>query len=139
MKKLFLILFGFVAMSAFASNDRPVTFDQLPQKAQQFINQHFSKVGFLSAKFDEGTYEVTLVNGTEIDFTSQGDWKDVDCHTSAVPAAIVPAAISKYVKAQYPSNLIVKIEKKRNGYDIELNNDLDLVFDQKGNFIRIDN
>ena len=56
----------------------------------------------------------------------------------AVPAAIVPAAISKYVKAKFPNNTIVKISKKYAGYDIELDSDLELKFDKNGNYIGID-
>lgn len=138
MKKFLILLLGFFTLTAMANNDYPVSFNNLPQKAQQFINQHFKDVGFLSAKQDDGNYEVTLKNGTEIEFTSQGDWKDVDCHNTAVPAAIVPAGITKYVKAQFPNNIITKIEKKYNGYEIELNNDMDLKFDQKGNFLYAD-
>lgn len=138
MKKFLFLLLGFFTLNAMASNDQPVSFNNLPQKAQQFINQHFSGVGFLSAKLDDGQYEVRLKNGTEIEFTAQGEWKEVDCHTTAVPAAIVPANITKYVKAQFPNNIIVKISKKYNGYEIELNSDIELKFDAKGNFLYAD-
>ena len=36
------LLFVF-ALTGRADNDRPITVDQLPQKAQQFINQYFPK------------------------------------------------------------------------------------------------
>ena len=58
MKKVILVMLSLVAMNVYAFADRPVTFAQLPQKAQQFINKHFSNVGFLSAKQDDGEYEV---------------------------------------------------------------------------------
>ncbi len=138
MKKLLVLLLCVAAVNVYAVTDRPVTFAQLPQKAQQFITKHFSGVEFLSGKQDDGEYEVYLTDGTEIDFTATGDWKDVDCHTRAVPAAIVPAAISKYVKAKFPNNTIVKISKKYAGYEIELDNDLELKFGKNGNYIGID-
>ncbi|MBQ2514162.1 MAG: PepSY-like domain-containing protein [Bacteroidales bacterium] len=138
MKKLLVLLLCVAAVNVYAVTDRPVTFAQLPQKAQQFITKHFSGVEFLSGKQDDGEYEVYLTDGTEIDFTAAGDWKDVDCHTRAVPAAIVPAAISKYVKAKFPNNTIVKISKKYAGYDIELDSDLELKFDKNGNFMTYD-
>jgi len=50
----------------------------------------------------------------------------------------VPANITKYVKAQFPNNIIVKISKKYNGYEIELNSDIELKFDAKGNFLYAD-
>ena len=138
MKKVLALLLCVMALNVFAGPDRPVTFAQLPQKAQQFITKHFSGIDFLSGKQDYGEYEVYLSDGTEIDFTATGDWKDVDCHTRAVPAAIVPAAITKYVKTQFPNNIIVKISKKYAGYEVELNNDMELKFDKNGNFQYID-
>ena len=108
-----------------------------PQKAQQFINTHFSGVEVLSATVDDD-YEVYLANGTKVEFTMQGEWKEVKCPGAAVPAAIIPAAISKYVKANFPNSTIVKIDKKYSGYEVELNTDLELVFDKNGNFIGID-
>ena len=138
MKKVFLLLLSVIALNVYANTDIPVTFAQLPQKAQQFINKHFSSVGFLSAKQDDGEYEVMLKDGTKIEFTLQGDWKDVDCHVRAVPVALVPAGIAQYVKTNFPNNIITKIEKKYNGYDIELENDLELKFDKNGNFLYAD-
>ena len=138
MKKLLVVLLSVIALNVYAVTDRPVTFQELPQKAQQFVNKHFSSVGFLSAKQDDGEYEVMLKDGTKIEFTLQGDWKDINCHTRAVPAAIVPATITNYVKTNFPNNIITKIEKKYNGYDIELETDLELKFDKNGNFLYAD-
>ena len=138
MKKLLVLLLGIFTLTAVGCDDRPISFNDLPQQAQQFINQHFNTVGFLSARVDVGEYEVTLNDGTEIDFTRQGEWKKVDCHTTAVPAAIIPAGIKNYVAAQFPNNIIVKIDKDRNDYEVELNNDIDLKFDLKGNFLYAD-
>ncbi|WP_369695841.1 PepSY-like domain-containing protein [uncultured Duncaniella sp.] len=47
-------------------------------------------------------------------------------------------AIATYVKQNHKGSRIIGIEKKRNGYEIELSNDLDLEFDKQGNFIRFD-
>ena len=138
MKKLLVLLLCVAAVNVYAVTDRPVTFAQLPQKAQQFINKHFSNVGFLSAKQDDGEYEVYLNDGTKVDFTLQGDWKEVDCHTLAVPAALIPAGIAQYVKTNFPNNIITKIEKTYNGYDIELGNDMELKFDKNGKFMYAD-
>lgn len=138
MKKLLILLLGLITLSAVACNDRPVQFKDLPQGAQQFINQHFKDIGMLSAKLDDGEYEVMLNNGTKIEFSRSGEWKKVDCHTTAVPSAIIPAPITKYVTAQFPNNFIVKIDKDYNDYEIELNNDIDLKFDKAGNFLYAD-
>lgn len=137
MKKLFVLLLGLMTLNVFASNDRPIPFKELPQKAQTFITTHFSGVEVLSATVDDD-YEVYLANGAKVEFTLQGEWKEVKCPGSKVPAAIIPAAISKYVKTNFPNNAIVKIDKKYSGYEIELNNGLELKFDKNGNFMGAD-
>ncbi|MDE5633727.1 MAG: PepSY-like domain-containing protein, partial [Muribaculaceae bacterium] len=54
-------------------------------------------------------YEVDLASGAEIDFRDNGDWKEVKAaRGKAVPAAIVPAAISKYVAANFKGQTIVE-------------------------------
>ena len=126
-----------MTLNVFASNDRPIPFKDLPQKAQTFITTHFSGVEVLSATVDDD-YEVYLANGAKVEFTLQGEWKEVKCPGSKVPAAIIPSAISKYVKTNFPNNAIIKIDKKYSGYEIELNNGLELKFDKNGNFLKID-
>ena len=128
---------GLMTLNVFASNDRPIPFKELPQKAQTFITTHFSGVEVLSATVDDD-YEVYLANGAKVEFTLQGEWKEVKCPGSKVPSAIIPSAISKYVKTNFPNNAIVKIDKKYSGYEIELNNGLELKFDKNGNFLAID-
>lgn len=136
MRKL-IVLLGIITL-AFVSCDRPLTFEKLPQQAQQFINQNFKDVGFLSAMKDDGKYDVVLKDGTEIEFTRKGEWKKVDCHLTAIPEAVIPLTILTYVKAQFPDNFIVKIDKDSREYEVELNNNIDLKFDKNGNFMYAD-
>ena len=56
----------------------------------------------------------------------------------AVPADLIPASIAEYVKTHFPGTQIVKIDKERRGYEVELSNDLDLQFNKNGKFIGID-
>ncbi|MCR4965487.1 MAG: PepSY-like domain-containing protein [Bacteroidales bacterium] len=138
MKKIFLVLLGFIAINVFASCDKVITVNDLPQQAQQFLKQHFEGIDPVSVRLDDGKYEVVLKNGTEIEFSRKGEWRDVDCHTTPVPAGIVPDAIANYVATKFPDNFIVKIDRDNRDYEIELNNDIDLTFDLKGNFLHLD-
>ena len=78
-----------------------------------------------------------LVDGTKIEFSGDGNWKDVECRKSAVPTAIVPKQITEYVAKKYPDVKILKIDREEN-YDIELSNRLELTFDKKFRLIDID-
>ena len=116
--------------------------DKLPVAAQSFIKEYYPETAISYAKKDadltKTTYEVTLQDGTEIDFNSKGEWDKVDCKRAAVPAALVPAFIAEYVQTSFPGQIIVKIDKERYGYEIELGNDLELKFDKNGNLLNID-
>ncbi len=138
-KQLVLLLCVVIAsMTACGKGDYPIKKNELPQNAQNFLNQHFesTEISFILQDYD--SYEVKFTNGWEIEFDKQGNWTEVDCQTVAIPDAIIPTNILNYVKQNFAQNYIVKISKERNRYDVELNNDLELEFDKNGNFIRID-
>ncbi len=135
------LLFVF-ALTGRADNDRPIAVDQLPQKAQQFIKQHFPKSKIALAKeereFLDLRYEVVFANSVKIEFLKDGEWKEVDCKYSAVPAAIVPVKIAEYVAKNYEDVQIVKIDRDKREYEVDLSNGLELTFDTKFNLIDID-
>ena len=144
MKKLMMILAGTALMvtsaPAFAGNDRPIAVGELPATAQQFIKAHFAGVEVSLSKVDEELfdkdYKVVFVNGAKVEFTKNGEWKDVECKYGEVPAAIVPQQIRDYVAKNYPDRKITAI---RRDYEVELDNGLDLKFDLKFRLIDIDN
>ena len=129
------------SLSSFA-DDRVIPTQQLPAAAQTFVQNTFPGKGIAYATIDRDfgktTYDVRLNDGTEVDFDSKGTWDKVDCGFSAVPAQLVPTAIANYVKANYAGATIVKIDKERHGYDIELSNDLELKFNKQGQLIGFD-
>lgn len=135
-----LLMFGITF--AHADNDKPITVDQLPQKSQQFIKQHFpkEKVAFakLERDFLETKYEVVFTNSSKVEFLKNGDWKEVDCKYSTVPVAIIPFQIMKYIKQNYPDVSVVQIDRDKRDYEVKLTNGLELTFDLKFNLIDID-
>ena len=108
-----------------------------------FVETYFPQVGILKVEVDEDDYEVKLTDGTEITFSLAFEWKSVDCDESSVygivPAELVPEQIADYVTANYPTQHIDKIEKKANGWEIELNNGVEIGFDSNFNVTHIDN
>ncbi|MDO5105444.1 PepSY-like domain-containing protein [Capnocytophaga sp.] len=137
---ILIALFGFQFVSA---QERNITFEQLPAQAQTFVKKHFAAQRVVTvvedAKPYSKEYDVYFENGTKIEFYANGDWEEVKSRAAEVPAGIVPAAISQYVKAQYPNAFVQEIKKKHYGYEIEISNGLDLEFDKTGKFLRIDN
>lgn len=131
----------FLAAALISCSDKLVPADQLPAAAHSFIQQYFPGIPISYVKKDAGlktSFEVVLTDGTEIDFDGKGEWDSVDCRRSAVPEALVPAAIGGYVQTNFTGQMIVKIDKELYGYEIELGSGLDLKFDNSGKLIRID-
>lgn len=113
-----------------------VTFDTLPANAQAFLTQNFSDspVSYAVKEFNE--YDVTLANGTEIEFNGKGEWKKVDMNHGIVPSAVVatlPPSINSFLTASFPDIPIEQIEKDFcPAYKVELSNGLELEFNSKG-------
>ncbi len=138
MKKLFVILVSIIAMSAFVSCDRVISADKLPNEAKQFIAANFSGAEVLSVRRDGLKYDVVLFDGTELEFSHGGQWNEVDCQLSPLPNGILPAITAKYLATKFPMNFATHVKYEHKRYEVELNNDLDLVFDKNGNFMGAD-
>ena len=145
MKKLVLVLVSIVALgfTAKASEDKPITVDRMPQKAQQFIKAHFGNHQVAMAKMETDflskSYDVIFTNGDKVEFDKQGRWTNIDCEHSVVPVGVIPQTIKDYVQKQYPNAKILKIElTDRKGYDVGLSNDVEIEFDKRFNVIDID-
>ncbi len=144
MKKLFLVFVTLFAiqMMAVADEDKPVQVSQLPQKAQQFIQQNFasSKVALakMDAEFLDKSYDVIFTNGNKVEFDRSGNWTEVDCKQGDVPTAIVPQAIREQVSTSYPDATIRKIERDRSRYEVKLSNGWELEYDTKFRLVDMD-
>lgn len=142
--KTFAIIGLMSAATAVNAQDKLIKLAELPKTAQEFIKKHnatgdISYIKMEDDFFSKKSFEVKLKDGSEFEFDKNGAWKEVDMkHNKAVSSTLVPSAISAYITKSFPQNNIVKISKKSNKYEVELTNGLDLEFDGKGKFIRID-
>lgn len=131
-----------VSTTALADKDKPITVSQLPTKAQQVVKKYFSNHKVALAKvesdFFDKTYDVIFTNGDKLEFDKNGNWTEVSCKSSAVPAAMVPAAIKTYVRKNYPHIQILEIEVDRKEYDVKLSNRLEITFNSRFQVIDID-
>ena len=108
-----------------------------------FVNTYFPQTEILRVKAEDDEYEVELADGTEISFNLSFEWTHIDCDESnvygVVPAELVPEQIAAYVTTNYPNQHIDKIEKRANGWEIELSNGVEIEFDSNFNVTHIDN
>ena len=122
MKKLLLLFVCLFTLQtiARADDDKPIQVSQMPQKAQQFIKQHFAGSNIAMAKvesdFLQKSYDVIFTDGNKVEFDKKGNWTEVNCKFS-----------------------VVKIERDKTDYEVKLSNGWELKFDSKFNLIDIDN
>ncbi len=132
MKKFIMMLVCMFAVHTMvmADNDRPIQVNQLPAKAQTFIKTYFKNHKVALAKMESGvfykSYDVVFTNGEKVEFDKAGEWKEVRCRQSEVPAQVVPEA------------RILEIEFDHNEYEIKLSNRWEITFDSQMRVIDID-
>jgi hypothetical protein len=134
MKKLLSILAVLVltmSMAVMADNDRVITFDKLPQAAQTLLKANFANKVPVAVTADRDDYMVIYQSGEKVEFDKKGNWKELNCKTSSVPAALIPAQITNHVNATFPGATIVKIERDRRGYEVKLNNGMDIEYNKQ--------
>ena len=112
---------------------------QIPPASQAFIDQHFSHVNIVLVELDHDDdgmeYSVWFNDGMRVDFDETGEWKRISRKKTGVPAALIPPAIARYAKEQYPEEAIFKLSKKTYGYKIELSNEIVVKFDPQFQFL----
>lgn len=145
MKKLLLLFVCLFTLQtiARADDDKPIQVSQMPQKAQQFIKQHFAGSNIAMAKvesdFLQKSYDVIFTDGNKVEFDKKGNWTEVNCKFSVVPQGIIHSPIQKYTATNYPDAKVLKIERDKTDYEVKLSNGWELKFDSKFNLIDIDN
>lgn len=85
-------------------DDRVITFEQLPQPAQTFLKQHFANKVPLIVTADWDDYKIVYESGESIEFDRTGNWKDIECFSSKVPAGVVPDQIAAYLNKNSTSS-----------------------------------
>lgn len=145
MRKIALSLIILMSAGLIASAKDTYAHDAsvLPAPAQNTLKNNFkAKVSVVKIEKDFGRiseYEVILNDGTEVTFDTKGNWKDVETSADkSVPNEFVLQPIRDYVKKTHSGTRIVGIERERNGFEVTLNNGIDMKFDKNGNFLKYD-
>lgn len=140
--KFLTAFFLFIGISSNAQ-ESIITKNELPKTAQKFVSDYFAKSTIDYVKMDKETfstdYKVKFTDGSEIEFDSKGEWTEIDGNKTVIPTGFIQKSILTYVKEKFPNTQIVKIEKGRFGkQEVKLSNGLELEFNSKGEFKRID-
>ena len=140
MKKLLFVLLAVLTLgfSAKADHDQVINFNQLPQQAQTLLKQHFANKVPLIVTMDWDDYTIVYETGEKVEFDKQGNWKEIDCRTSSVPTALIPEQIKSHIRATFPGTTIINLDRNRRGYEVKLNNGLEVEYSPSFQVIDID-
>ncbi|MGL4994189.1 MAG: PepSY-like domain-containing protein [Bacteroidales bacterium] len=141
MKKIITLLLSIAfvfSISACDKDDVMVSFSELPSVAREFIATHFGEDRVLTVEYDKGRkdaeYEVKLTHGAEISFDKKGNWDEISV-PDGIQSELVPEKVLSFVEANHAGTKVVSMDKGRR-FEVELSNDIDIVFDNDYNFIR---
>ena len=142
MKKYFsVVLIALCSLTACA-NEQVIPFDQVPEPAKAIVTAHFDASQIAYVTLDKGLldaeYDVKFNDGRSLEFNKAGELLKVDCKQTEVPAALIPETVRAYVKANFPNAFITEWSKDDRRWKAELNSGLELEFNSKYEFIRID-
>lgn len=152
MKKIIIsaiVTLAFISFTTSCNSDNDdkktvISAGELPAPIVAFVAEHFPNTTYVfiekeSKPESDGTvYNIKLTNNFEIDFDIDGNWVDIDANHQPVPSALIPQKISTYVATNYSSFYVTSIDNERTNVEVELSNNIELVFDLNGNFVRID-
>ena len=138
--KAILLLVAVLATSfnAKADHDQVISFKEMPEAAQALLKQYFANKVPLVVTVDWDDYTIRYESGEKVEFDKQGNWKEIDCRSSLVPVELIPEEIKANINATFPNAIILKLDRNRRGYEVKLNNGLEVEYSPSFQVIDID-
>ena len=140
MRKVFLLMaVAVMAVSmAWAGDDevKQLNPDKLPPITKSIIKSYFPGTEVVEAtklkSKIKNSFNVTLDDGTLLEFDKDGQWQRVYCGGNPVPMRMVNLKIQAYLNENHPDAQVLLMEKDKKGnYLIQLDNDTELHFDNQ--------
>ena len=133
------VLVGLFVLTG-CDDEKTIGYGDLPDAARAFIEEYFPgrEARHVQREKEDGSrrYECTLDDGTQLEFDASGAWTEVDCKLGALPAGILPEAVSDHMAAHYPKAVAYKVERQPGGYEVSVSGSLELVYAADGTFVR---
>ena len=145
--------------------DKGLQVGEYPAAIDDYIAQEYPTAVIEEVELaSDGTYEVELMDDTELIFDAEGNFVSVEVDdndddgkdddddddgkndddddsdgSDNLQVGEYPAAIDDYIAQQYPTAVIEEVELASDGtYEVELTDDTELVFDAEGNFVSVE-
>lgn len=114
--------------------------NEIPSEIKAYVETHFPTTSISRAEKEKNEtelYEITLANGVKLEFNKQKEIIDIDWNAK-LPDGVIPSNILSYVNSNYSANFIIGWELQSGNQEVQLNNNLVLVFNMAGGFLRVD-
>ncbi len=142
MKKYFSVVLMALCSLTACAKEQVIAYDQVPEAAKAIVAAHFDASQISYVTVDKGLldcdYDIKFNDGRSLEFNKAGELLKVDCKLAEVPSALIPEQVRAYVKANFPNAFITEWSKDDRRWKAELNSGLDLEFNSKYEFVRID-
>lgn len=124
-------------------SDDHINTASLPQPILDYVTTNYPDNTIVNAEIeDSNNYEIELNNEMELIFDQEGiflgidDDNDDDFGDEDLSPEDLPASIRDFVTTHFSGATIEEAERENNGnYEIELSNDVELIFDSAGKFL----
>lgn len=140
-QKLTIVVLGLFFAFTTTAQDKILTNAEIPGPIKTYVSEHFpdEKISYAELEWDGLTqkYEINLSLGTSLEFDKQHKIIAAESNKE-LPSSVIPTKLSEYVKSNYPESYIKEWKFEKNKHEVELNNGLDLTFNNKFEFLRID-
>ncbi|MBZ7927934.1 MULTISPECIES: PepSY-like domain-containing protein [Campylobacter] len=131
--KLFFLIFICIFFTHLNA-DIIISPDNLPDNIKTFIKKNFNaSIGIVQK--DRNSYEVYLSNGLELEFESDGTWKEIESKLDPFDFNFLPSNIIDIIKNKFPNIKAREIERKINYYKIKLSNGIKIYIDFNGTIL----
>ena len=147
MRKSLLFVLGTLFTTLTILTIQAQTHKSLPQNAKDYLSKHFKDYTINHYEKDRDIIDIehtvyisNTKNTYKLEFNEKGVVQKIESknRNSNLPKSVLSVKITEYVNKNFPNAQIIEWSRDNNKQVIELDNDLDLVFDKKGNFVRID-
>ena len=121
-----------------------ISYNKLPEKARNFIETYFSDY-YVFKVILNSSYSVVFKGGSSVNFTTRGEWTSIIGNGNEIPLNIVEKIaedniiekdVLKTIKEKYESINIYRIIKRKNKYEMLINNNI-ITIDIEGNILKI--
>lgn len=112
----------------------------VPTEIKNYVATHFPSCSISKAikenDENEEMYEISLSCGVKLEFNKQKEIIDIDGNAK-LPDSVIPTNILSYVNSNYSINFIIGWELQSGNQEVQLNNNIVLVFNLAGEFLRV--